>query len=290
MVRRIRQTKVFWLAAAALLVLVTGAARSCAQSSGSTSGGNAPPQAATGPNQNRDAGERGRRGPGGRSGGRERGSRGSENGNGGGSDPSSGAAAAKTTPSATTPSAPELSDAEKARAWAKEIIKKNDKNGDGLLQESEQSGLGQSAKADANGDHVITMDELVAFASRKPGAPAPGATSSAPAPSAETKVIVADGPAASGHGEKLVKTKTSSRGPNDPKSTNDKLKSYRFKSAKERLPAGLPGWFTSKDANGDGQVEMSEYSKSWTESTAAEFKRYDRDNDGVITAEEALKK
>jgi Ca2+-binding EF-hand superfamily protein len=52
----------------------------------------------------------------------------------------------------------------------------------------------------------------------------------------------------------------------------------------------LPGWFTAKDTNGDGQVEMSEYSHSWTESQAAEFKRYDKDNDGIITAEEAAKK
>jgi hypothetical protein len=83
--------------------------------------------------------------------------------------------------------------------------------------------------------------------------------------------------------------KTASHGTSDAKS-KDKLKSYRFKAAKERLPAGLPGWFTAKDTNGDGQVSMSEYSKSWTESQAAEFKRYDKDNDGVITAEEAMKK
>ena len=194
---------------------------------------------------------------------------------------------------APTPAAPELSDADKARAWAKEIIKKNDKNGDGLLQESEQGSLGQSVKADTNGDHVITMDELVAFASRKPGSPpATGPSAAAPA-SSPSGPAGGDAKAASGGGAtetsgKVVKA--SSHGTTGAKSAKDSAKSYRFKTAKERLPAGLPGWFTSKDANGDGQVSMSEYSKSWTESQAAEFKRYDLDNDGIITAEEALKK
>jgi len=55
------------------------------------------------------------------------------------------------------------------------------------------------------------------------------------------------------------------------------------------MPSGLPSWFTSKDANGDAQVSMSEYSKSWNDRTAAEFQKYDRDNDGIITPEEAKK-
>ncbi len=32
---------------------------------------------------------------------------------------------------------------------------------------------------------------------------------------------------------------------------------------------------------------MSEYSSSWTDRTASEFQRYDKDNDGMITVEEA---
>ena len=32
---------------------------------------------------------------------------------------------------------------------------------------------------------------------------------------------------------------------------------------------------------------MSEYTRSWSERTASEFKRYDKDNDGMITAAEA---
>jgi EF hand domain-containing protein len=279
--------RILWILTAAGLVALAGG-RAWAQTSGTSANSDSSSQSNSGPNRNREGGDRERRGGpgGGRGGGRDRGGRGGENGNRDSSSSSSGSSTAAKTP--PTPAAPELSDADKARAWAKEIIKKNDKNGDGLLQESEQGSLGQSVKADANGDHVITMDELVAFASRKPGTSSSGAASPAPVPAAESKVAAADGAAASDHSNKFVKTSTHSA--TDSKSAAGKSKSYRFKTAKERLPAGLPGWFTSKDANGDGQVEMSEYSHSWTESTAAEFKRYDLDNDGIITAEEALKK
>ena len=41
--------------------------------------------------------------------------------------------------------------------------------------------------------------------------------------------------------------------------------------------------------NGDGQVSMSEYSRSWSSRTVAEFQRYDRNDDGMITAKEAAK-
>jgi hypothetical protein len=54
----------------------------------------------------------------------------------------------------------------------------------------------------------------------------------------------------------------------------------------------LADWFIRLDGagNGDGQVEMWEYSKSWDNATAARFASYDLNGDGVITAEECLKK
>jgi len=46
----------------------------------------------------------------------------------------------------------------------------------------------------------------------------------------------------------------------------------------------------ASDANGDGQVSMSEYSRSWSSSAVSEFRRYDLNDDGIITATEAAKK
>ena len=66
-------------------------------------------------------------------------------------------------------------------------------------------------------------------------------------------------------------------------------KSSRFLTAQERLPTGLPDSFKQKDLDGDGQITMAEYATNWTEAAAAEFTKYDLNNDGVITPDEVLK-
>lgn len=62
--------------------------------------------------------------------------------------------------------------------------------------------------------------------------------------------------------------------------------SYLFSAAADHLPEGLPSWFRN-DADGDGQVSMHEFSRTWSESKAREFARYDQNGDGVITPAEA---
>ena len=62
----------------------------------------------------------------------------------------------------------------------------------------------------------------------------------------------------------------------------------RFLSPHERLPKGLPEWFVRKDANGDGQVSMSEFSSSWTSGKRQEFNTSDKNRDGFIVPGECL--
>ncbi len=64
--------------------------------------------------------------------------------------------------------------------------------------------------------------------------------------------------------------------------------SYRFLAPHERLPEGLPDWFIERDLNMDGQVTMAEFAGEWTDEKVEKFLRYDRNNDGIITVEEAL--
>ena len=64
--------------------------------------------------------------------------------------------------------------------------------------------------------------------------------------------------------------------------------SYRFLAPHERLPEGLPDWFIERDLNMDGQVSMDEFADEWTDEKVETFLRYDRNNDGIITVEEAL--
>jgi hypothetical protein len=62
---------------------------------------------------------------------------------------------------------------------------------------------------------------------------------------------------------------------------------YRLKATKDLKQTGLPSWFTSRDANKDGQVSMSEYAARMTERLATEFIGRDLNGDGLITADEA---
>ncbi|KAA5543237.1 EF-hand domain-containing protein [Roseiconus nitratireducens] len=64
-------------------------------------------------------------------------------------------------------------------------------------------------------------------------------------------------------------------------------RSYRPTEGKE-LPEGLPGFFTDKDANQDGQVDMSEFASKWDDAAVKEFFRSDLNRDGIITAREAV--
>ena len=152
-------------------------------------------------------------------------------------------------------------ESERIRKFATDTIKKHDKDGNGILDGDELKDLGASSRADTSGDGKITHNELVAFYTPKT------ASTNNPQPVARPKVAAQE-PSESTAQRKFV---------------NTTRKSYRFKSTKERLK---PWRFASKDTNGDGQVSMSEYARSWTDRTAAEFQGYDKDNDGLITAAE----
>ncbi len=66
-------------------------------------------------------------------------------------------------------------------------------------------------------------------------------------------------------------------------------KSYRLKTAAERMPEGLPDWFARSDSNVDGQIAMSEFSSNWSDAVVADFNKFDLDGDGIITPRECLK-
>ncbi len=64
---------------------------------------------------------------------------------------------------------------------------------------------------------------------------------------------------------------------------------YRIASAEERLAKlGVPSWFRDGDKNGDGQIAMAEFSGTLSESTLAEFAKFDHNGDGLITPDECM--
>jgi hypothetical protein len=175
--------------------------------------------------------------------------------------------------------------------WAKKLVEEKDKNGNHWLDGEELKGLGGStAKSDLNNDGVITVDELVQHSSASAAAAtttAPSTTTSSSGSTGSGDSSRRDGDRRKGDTDGSQRVFTGSAGGPNAKE-GDKRRTYRFSTAADRLPSSLPSFF-SRDKNGDGQVSMSEYSRSWSKSTVAEFRRHDLNDDGMITAKEATK-
>jgi hypothetical protein len=176
-----------------------------------------------------------------------------------------------------------------------------------MLEREEQASLREPAKsADINKDGVITSEELASHLSN-PSRRVLGASGDAGADDSDDN-RERDRPGWLGFrsgnrdgdsdddesaselaGGKAKRVYLGSTGGKKDADEKDNRNSYRFTPAKERLPTGLPGFF-SRDANRDGQISMHEYSRSWSSRMVGEFRRSDTNDDGVITAKEAVKK
>jgi hypothetical protein len=157
-----------------------------------------------------------------------------------------------------------------------------------ILQPEEQGFLGSSAAGDdLNHDGMITIDELVMHKSAGAAAistPASSGASIASSSSASRR----NSDNRSKTDDPLAKRVLTGSAGGTGKDV-DKRRSYRFSKASDKLPTGLPTWFKLRDANGDGQVSMNEYSRSVSQSMVSEFRRYDTNDDGIITPKEAAK-
>ncbi|MHB8898366.1 MAG: EF-hand domain-containing protein [Thermoguttaceae bacterium] len=154
----------------------------------------------------------------------------------------------------------------RAQGFAEMMMKRYDRDGSGALErdKGEWEGVkGDPNETDRNHDGRIDRDEMVARVASYMGGEQRGGSDR-------------------GGGNQGGKP-----GESDDQSEPSR-KSYRFLSAAERLPEGLPSWFSERDGNKDGQVTMAEYSSSWTDSKAREYLHYDLNDDGVVTPEECL--
>lgn len=171
---------------------------------------------------------------------------------------SSSASPAGSSSNGSSSNSPSSGDGEQLRRYAESLLRQYDKNSDGKLEREEWSSmLSQHHGADTNMDGTITLDELAARLASYAGT---GSGSSAGSSSS------------GGFGNA-----------SQPGSVR------RFRTAAERLPAGLPSWFMENDADQDGQVKMSEFAARWSDEKAAEFAKSDLNGDGIITAKECLK-
>jgi Ca2+-binding EF-hand superfamily protein len=188
--------------------------------------------------------------------------------------------------------------------YAKGLVKKYDKNGDGMLQADEQKELRvPAAGADLNHDGVITVEELITHLT---------SPSASYGPSPGSSVVSSSSSSDDGNHWGHHRHDSDSKGSDSAKSEaekalagrvftgtagglasttkeGDKRHSYRFTSPSDRKP-GLPAELKSRDANGDGQVSMTEFSHYWSSSVVADFRRWDLNNDGIITTKEAAQR
>ena len=100
-----------------------------------------------------------------------------------------------------------------------------------------------------------------------------------PAGPSEKKATSADQADGTGQGDGAV----------DPAALDALERERKFNVPARRLPTGLPNWFTLRDEDGDGQLTLSEFAPKPKASDLEEFRRYDLNDDGVITAEECVR-
>lgn len=150
--------------------------------------------------------------------------------------------------------------------YAESVIARYDQNGDRRLGAAEWGAMrGEPASIDTDGDGQISVAEyarhVVEYARRRRIRLMPAFPTSSSLPSLL------------GVTEK------------EPTAADAVPLERRFAAPRDRL-AGVPDWFLSRDADGDGQLTLAEYAPQHNASALAEFARYDRNGDGVVTPQE----
>ena len=148
-------------------------------------------------------------------------------------------------------------------------FRKLDQNGDGLLNNDEMpdSLKAERDKWDTNHDGFIDLNEFKAYAQ------------------ARIQQMQADrGGSGFGGGFNIQGGAGAGSAPENPLDDEDKRPTV-YRAGK--LPKDLPAWFTEADTDGDGQVGLYEWrAKGWP---IEQFQQLDRNNDGFITIDEALR-
>lgn len=162
---------------------------------------------------------------------------------------------------------------DKYARYAASLMRRHDKNDSGMLEKNEWQKLkGPTKEYDLNGDDALDEMELraklVGFST--------GPSNSTSSLADNQKPIAAK------------KRKRRKARANVKRDADGTPRSYRFKTAHERVLGKLPDadWFVRLDRNKDGQIAMSEFARTWNASKVSEFMEKDINNDGIITPDE----
>ena len=181
--------------------------------------------------------------------------------------------------------------------YSQRLIQRSDSDGDGRLNRREWGRVWGFLMTDANGDGAVDLDELVRRVAaygrnRKIRLIDPLADMAESVPPLLNPTTDSDaGRAANGEPRPANGTERPEEDPSAPDASQSEPRRHdsKFYVSRSRLPEGLPGWFLSRDADGDGQLTMAEYAPKATRTALAEFAHYDANGDGVITANECVR-
>jgi EF hand len=203
-------------------------------------------------------------------------------------------------------------------SWGDGMFRRYDRNGDGVLSNDEIPDTLRNERDswDANHDGFIDASEYLRYfegymqqrqaerASNQPGSSSPNGNGSrgfgngpgGRSPSGPD----GGGLMSTGRGQmppmefsfpsfdpSMIRAPERSSGGGTPSRTQPEEPQRPVVYRPGNLPKGLPSWFEQRDRDGDGQVGLYE----WRQSGDAldEFLRIDSNNDGLVTAEEALR-
>ncbi len=181
-----------------------------------------------------------------------------------GGDPN--AAGGNATSTTSTSSSSASSGGTDYRTYASEILQKYDENNDGVLDKDEFAKLRRKPpNADADKDGLVTLGELIDAYTQMERVGGTGTSGSSSGSSASS-----GGDSNSSRNDRGSRTSSSGRG----------------SSSGGRSDSGGPFSIDRYDKNRDGQVQMWEFADEWTKEILEEFRKWDKNNDGVITLDE----
>jgi len=169
--------------------------------------------------------------------------------------------------------------------YAEYVVRHYDANQSGQLESDEWPSMhGKPVLVDLNHDGLITLAEYAQYcadygagrAIRLSTLPGDVATregsgdSSPPGDGPRSTDAAATGDTESGQ----------------PSEERDRRRDTKYFAS---LPVGVPQWFVRRDADGDGQLTLSEYSPKLLRSEIDEFNRLDANRDGILTVPEFLR-
>jgi hypothetical protein len=159
--------------------------------------------------------------------------------------------------------------------YVQKLWEQYDLNRDGILQQQEWQELrGQPARIDRDGDGVLTTSEMQQHVLNY----------------AHGRYLAPPRTALPPHGD--LTDLTDPTDPTDRPSTSlpgdvpPQVKPY-YVPERFRM-RGLPDWYVDRDANGDGQLALAEFTPTAEAQLVAQFERLDINHDGLLTPVEVL--